>query len=528
MILAISIPAAYGQEYQELGVRVMTVAENLDIPWSIAWLPDGVILFTERTGHLRVIQDDMLLEEPVLALDVAGSEGGLLGVAVDPNYNENRYIYLYYTYNEFLSNTNKIVRYVYVNGNISKDMTVIDGIPGGPTHDGGRIKFGPDGKLYITTGDAGRPDLSQDVNSLAGKILRVNPDGSVPKDNPFEGSAVYSLGHRNPQGLDWDDAGNLVITEHGPSGWMGSAHDEINVIVPGANYGWPKVIGDDTQDGLTDPIIHTGNETWAPSGATFYYSDAIPQWTGKYFVATLRGNHLNMIDFEPENGETYSSQKLFEGEFGRLRDVSVGPDGSLYILTSNMDGRGAPQPGDDKILRVLPAVASFEECILAGYHTTESRPAQCITPDGLHFEKVMPCSMVSKENPFFLATNLDSYDTGDVLLAEGCVDDSKRFTEINIIIQNPQGVTVAEESVFPGNGGEFAHGFILDESVFLVNGTYSVAVKADGVYYSTKMVTVPEFGVVISWVLGAGLLMIILFQGRLFGRYRDSKSIAKF
>lgn len=330
------------------------VVDNLTIPWSIDWLPDGTAIFTERNGNLRMIQDGELIQESLLSLGVAGVEGGMLGVAVDPDFEQNNYIYLYYTYNEFLTTSNKVVRYQLDDKTVTEDKVLMDGIPGGPFHDGGRIQFGPDGKLYITTGDAGNPDLSQDLASVAGKILRINPDGTIPEDNPWDDSPVYSIGHRNPQGIDWDNSGNLVATEHGPSGWRGSAHDEINVIIPGKNYGWPDVIGDESMEGLTNPILHTGDDTWAPSGAEFYDGDKIPQWSGKYFVATLRGSHLHMIDFDLENNKVISHEKLFQDEFGRLRDVQTGPDGYLYILTSNQDGRGFPDSNDDRILRIVP------------------------------------------------------------------------------------------------------------------------------------------------------------------------------
>ncbi len=333
--------------------KIETVAENLTVPWSIDWLPDGTALFTERVGNLRAIQDG-IVQEPLLSLGVGGEEGGMLGLAVDPDFEENNFIYLYYTYNEFLSTLNKLVRYQLVDGMVTEDKVLLDGIPGGPYHDGGRIQFGPDGKLYITTGDAGDANLSQNLDSLAGKILRINSDGTIPEDNPWKGSPVYSIGHRNPQGIDWDDSGNLVATEHGPSGWRGSAHDEINVITPETNYGWPDVIGDESMEGLQNPILHTGDDTWAPSGAEFYYGDKIPQWNGKYFVATLRGNHLHMIDFDLQNNSIISHEKLFQDEFGRLRDVQTGPDGYLYILTSNQDGRGDPAFNDDRILRIVP------------------------------------------------------------------------------------------------------------------------------------------------------------------------------
>ncbi|MCV0393065.1 MAG: PQQ-dependent sugar dehydrogenase [Nitrosopumilus sp.] len=386
IILLGLIPIVSAQEFPEYNVKVEVVADNLKIPWSIDWTSDGKIFFTERTGNLRLIENGVL-QAPLLTIGVGGVEGGLLGIAVDPNYDENHYIYLYYTYNEFLSTTNKIVRYVISEDKVTEDKVLLDGIPGGPFHDGGRIKFGPDGKLYITTGEAGNPPFSQDLDSLGGKILRINSDGTIPEDNPWKNSAIYSIGHRNPQGMDWDDFGNLVATEHGPSGWRGIAHDEINVITPGTNYGWPDIIGDETMQGMQNPILHSGDDTWAPSGAEFYSGDKIPQWSGKYFVATLRGEHLHMIDFDLKQNKVVAHEKLFQDSFGRLRDVATGPDGYLYILTSNQDGRGSPQLNDDKILRIIPLneINSFEDCLAAELPIMESYPRQCRTKDGKNF-----------------------------------------------------------------------------------------------------------------------------------------------
>ncbi|QUC64158.1 PQQ-dependent sugar dehydrogenase [Nitrosopumilus sp. K4] len=357
IIISLGVSSAYAVPYPEYGVNVKTVAENLSVPWSIDFAADGRIFFSERTGQLNVIEDGIIKQ--VMSLDVGGGEGGMLGVALDPDFEQNHYIYIYYTYNDFLSTKNKLVRYVEWNDTLVEDKVLIDEIPGAPYHDGGRIKFGPDGKLYITTGDATLPDLSQDSDSVAGKILRINPDGMIPEDNPF-GNAVYSMGHRNPQGIDWDRSGVLVATEHGPSGWRGVAHDEINIIHSGANYGWPDVIGDETLEGATSPAIHSGDDTWAPSGAAFYYGNII-HWNGKFFAATLRGEHLHQIEFD-ENYNVIHHEKLFPGEFGRLRDAVNGPDG-LYIMTSNQDGRGNPKLGDDKILKITP------------YYDTENGPA---------------------------------------------------------------------------------------------------------------------------------------------------------
>ena len=351
------------------GVGTEVVARKLNIPWSIDWTPDRTALFTERGGDLRIIQDGILLPDPIFSVDVDDEEeGGLLGIAVDPDFEENHYIYMYQTYESNGITLNKVVRYTLANMTVSEDLVLVDGIPGAPYHDGGRIQFGPDGNLYITTGDAGRPSLAQDLGSLAGKILRITSDGTIPQDNPFDNSAVWSWGHRNPQGMDWDESGNLIATEHGPSGELGEAHDEINLILRGANYGWPEIVGDESMEGMQDPLLHTGNETWAPSGSEFYDGGLIPGWTGKYFVANLLGEHLRMIDLDLSNNGTPSHEGLFEGQFGRLRDVQTGPDGFLYLLTSNQDGRGSPVSNDDRIIRVVPV---FDSAI--------SRPANVLT-----------------------------------------------------------------------------------------------------------------------------------------------------
>jgi len=304
VILSYSVTSAAGQNYQ-----VETVAENLEVPWAIAFAPDGRIFVTERIGQLRVIENGVLNPEPIKILNVGGIEGGLLGIALDPNFEENHYIYLYYTYNDFLSTFNKLSRFTESDNKLSDERVLLDKIPGGPFHDGGRIKFGPDGKLYVTTGEAGNRALAQDLDSLGGKILRINSDGTIPDDNPFD-SPVYSFGHRNPQGIDWDPVtGKLVSTEHGPSGERGFAHDEVNVIEAGKNYGWPDIVGDETKSELISPLLHTGDKTWAPSGATFYNSDNIPEWENMYFIATLRGNHLRMLDLDLNSNQVLSSEE---------------------------------------------------------------------------------------------------------------------------------------------------------------------------------------------------------------------------
>src|SRR3989442_10972213 len=246
--MAVSVVA---QEQSNTGnlpkIKVETVASHLEIPWSIAFANDGRIFFTERNGNLRLIDmDGKLVEDPVGKINVAAiGEGGLLGIALDPNFEKNHFIYVYYTYLDFLKLYNKVSRFTEQDNKISDEQVILDKIPASSIHDGGRIKFGPDKRLYIGVGDASDRDSAQDTNILSGKILRINPNGSIPSDNPFPNSPVYSYGNRNPQGIDWDPiTGKLVETEHGPSGEMVvSAHDDINVHDAGLNYAWLKVIG---------------------------------------------------------------------------------------------------------------------------------------------------------------------------------------------------------------------------------------------------------------------------------------------
>jgi glucose/arabinose dehydrogenase len=217
---------------------------------------------------------------------------------------------------------------------------------GGSIHDGGRLKFGPDGKLYYTIGETGNSGLAQDLARLNGKILRLNPDGTVPADNPFDSSFVFTYGNRNPEGLAWQPGtGRLYETEHGSS-----AHDEVNYIEAGKNYGWPVITGTESRQDMVTPILQSGSDTWAPSGATFVVGGP---WDGSFVFAGLNGQALYRLVLDKSDPrKVVSLDRLFAGRFGRLRDVVQAPDGALYILTNNRDGRGNPGPGDDKILRL--------------------------------------------------------------------------------------------------------------------------------------------------------------------------------
>ena len=319
------------------------LVDGLNNPWELIFGPDEEMYFTERDG--RIWKIDKSGEAKIIqTFPKSGSiEGGTLGLALHPDFEKNKKIYVYQTNLELDFFQNKVYSFRVDGNTLTEKQLIIDDIPGAPWHDGGRIKFGPDGKLYITTGDAINPSWSQEVSSLAGKILRINSDGTIPEDNPFDSSPVFSYGHRNPQGIAWSNDGMLVSSEHGPSGEMGSGHDEINVIVKGKNYGWPKVVGDSSDNNFVNPIIHSGVSTWAPSGMVYYDSENISSLDGKFLVGALRGQHLMIVDVAPD-GSLISTEKMFEGEFGRIRTAQIGPDGALYLLTANGD--------NDKIIRI--------------------------------------------------------------------------------------------------------------------------------------------------------------------------------
>lgn len=312
-----------------------TVAENLTVPWALGFLPNGSLIFTERVGNIKLIEKSGAPPALLGSIDkvAAEGEGGLLGLAVHPDYAKNRFIYLYYTYQAQGRLLNRVVRYKLQGSKLTQDKIIVDKIPGSSNHNGGRIKFGPDGLLYVTTGDSEEPDLAQNLKSLAGKILRFEDDGGVPAKNPFPDLPVYSLGHRNPQGLAWDNRRRLWATEHGQSG-----NDEVNLIEAGNNYGWPTIEGDEGRSGPEKPVVHSNGDTWAPSGAAFH--------DGSLVFAGLRGQALFTLKTEAPGAPRH----LLEGELGRLRDVVVGPDARLYISTSNNDGRGIPGRSDDRII----------------------------------------------------------------------------------------------------------------------------------------------------------------------------------
>jgi glucose/arabinose dehydrogenase len=331
---------------------VETVAEGLEAPWAFAFVDSDTILVTERAGRVRVIRDGRLRDEPVAELEVdASGEGGLMGIALHPDFPERRVGFLYYT----AGGENRLSRFR-VGGDLrlTGEVTLLT-VPAGPVHDGGRIDFGPDGLLYVSTGETGSPDLAVDRDSLAGKILRVQTNGDPAADNPFN-SPVFSFGHRNPQGFDWDSEGRMYASEHGPTGEAGlCCHDEVNLIERGQFYGWPVFAGEaDAVGGEAPresifPIVESGEETWAPSGLAVHQG---ADGRTELLVAQLAGERLMRVVLERGEGREVARTGTALDGFGRMRAVDVGPDGCLYATTSNTDLYGDPRAGDDRLLRI--------------------------------------------------------------------------------------------------------------------------------------------------------------------------------
>ncbi|HEY1307041.1 MAG TPA: PQQ-dependent sugar dehydrogenase [Vicinamibacterales bacterium] len=330
--------------------RVETVFNNVEVPWAMEFAPDGRLFVTERPGRVLAINltTGAFDTSPIEGVFASG-EAGLLGLALDPQFAQTHFVYLYYSAQVANnSGVNRIVRYREVNGKLGERAVLVDNIPASSIHDGGRLKFGPDGLLYATTGDASTQGLAQDISSLAGKILRLNRDGSAAAGNQFS-SLVFTYGHRNPQGIAWHPStGAIWEDEHGNIG-----NDEINRLQSGQNFGWPRIEGNDTMPGMEIPITFF-NPAIAPSGSAFYRGSRIPQFENNLFIATLRGTHLLRVTLDSAGQRIASQERLLDGTFGRLRDVIMGPDGNMYISTNNRDGRGTPAMGDDRILRISP------------------------------------------------------------------------------------------------------------------------------------------------------------------------------
>ncbi|MEM7091517.1 MAG: PQQ-dependent sugar dehydrogenase [Actinomycetota bacterium] len=358
-------------------LRTEVVVDGLEIPWGLVMLPDGDLLITERPGRVRLVDDGVLVEEPVLeigvsiapplfGIDLLNSEGGLLGILLHPEFEQNRFFYIFANVlDDEGVDIGRIDRYVLaVDGRSAElDRVILDDLPAGVHHQGGRMHVGPDGHLYVGVG-AFEPFEAQDPDSLAGKLLRIDLDGGIPADNPDPTSPVFVRGIRNSQGFDWFDDDHLVMVDHGPSGLELDmpdlrGFDEINVVRAGQNLGWPRVWGCDQEPDLVSPVL-----TWAtsvpPTGAAFYRGDAIPEWTNSFLFTVVGraadGQHLHRVEFAPGDPYTVVEHEVYlPNEYGRLRTIVEAPDGSLYVMTSNCDGRGTCPAVGDRVIRIGPA-----------------------------------------------------------------------------------------------------------------------------------------------------------------------------
>ena len=345
--------------------RVETVATNLEVVWSIVFAPDGRIFITERPGRVRVIENGKLRAAPIFVVpDIEPSgESGLMGMTLHPNFSENHFVYLAYAYRDKGDQRVRVARYREMGDGLTDAKTIIENIPAARYHSGTRLKFGPDGKLYITTGDATKQSEAQKLNTFAGKTLRLNDDGSVPADNPFINQKnvrpeIWTYGHRNAQGMDFQpETGLMFQTEHGPSLIDGvslfkrSGGDEVNIVEKGKNYGWAKISHKTRREGMETPIIEY-SPAIAPASGMFYRGSAFPAFKGNFLFGALKGQTI--IRLVLDGRRIVSQDKLLEKQYGRIREITEAPDGTIYFSTSNRDGRGDPASTDDRILRLVP------------------------------------------------------------------------------------------------------------------------------------------------------------------------------
>jgi len=342
------------------GFQFETLASGLDTPWDLSWGPDAGIWVTERNGTISRINpvNGQVTRAGSIQVDET-SESGLMGLAFHPDFSAQPYVYVVHSYGSGGSIQNRLVRLRFNGVSLGRPEILLDHIPGAPNHNGARLAVGPDRYLYVTTGDAENPSLAQQRSSLAGKVLRLTLDGQPAPGNPFN-NAVYSFGHRNAQGIVFNPVTQaLYITEHGPDD-----NDEVNLVKKGGNYGWPDVRGFCDGDVWGEKRYCRNNEvveplvvwtpTIAPSGLDYYNSELFPGWKGSLLFTTLKGSALYRLVMSSNGNRVIKQEVYFEDRFGRLRDVLVGPQGEIYLATSNRDGRARPSPGDDRILRIKP------------------------------------------------------------------------------------------------------------------------------------------------------------------------------
>ncbi|MBA4183012.1 MAG: PQQ-dependent sugar dehydrogenase [Acidobacteria bacterium] len=350
---------AVGENGKAVKFRVETVASNLEVPWAIAFAPDNQIFFTERPGRVRIIENGKLRSEPVFTVpDVEpSSESGLMDLSLHPNFAANKFVYLAYAYRGDGKRV-RVVRYKFADNKFIEPKTIIEDIPAAPNHAGTRARFGPDGKLYITTGDSTEREIAQKTDSLGGKTLRLNDDGTIPAENPFVGDKrfrpeIWTIGHRNAQGLAWQPDSNLMFqTEHGPSGFDGpGGGDEVNIVEKGKNYGWAEIHHRQIKAGMESPLLEY-TPSCAPASGMFSSGKAFPEFKGNFFFGCLRGERIIRVVLDGR--KVVKQENLFEDKYGRIREIAEAPDGSIYFSTSNRDGRGNAAKEDDRILRLVP------------------------------------------------------------------------------------------------------------------------------------------------------------------------------
>ncbi len=348
--------------------RVETVATNLEVVWSIVFAPDGRMFFTERPGRVRLIEGGKLRAAPFFTvpdIELSG-ESGLMGMTLHPNFAENHFVYLAYAYQDASKNqTVRVARYRETGETLTNAKTIIEAIPASRYHSGTRLKFGADGKLYITTGDATKQNLAQKLDSINGKTLRLNDDGTIPNDNPFVNQKgargeIWTYGHRNAQGMDFHpETGLMFQTEHGPSIIDGvslfkrTGGDEVNIVERGKNYGWAKISHTTRREGMETPIVEYSPAV-APASGMFYRGNLFPEFKNNFFFGTLKGEAI--IRLVLDGRRIVSQHKLLEKQYGRIREIAEAADGSIYFSTSNRDGRGDPTKEDDRILRIVPDI----------------------------------------------------------------------------------------------------------------------------------------------------------------------------
>jgi glucose/arabinose dehydrogenase len=345
--------------------RVGTIADHLETVWSIVFAPDGRTFFTERPGRVRVIKDGKLQSAPFFVVpDVElKGESGLMSIALHPNFAENHFVYLAYGYQDNGEQMVRVARYRENGETLTEPRTIIEKIPASKYHSGTRLKFGPDGKLYITTGDATKQERAQRLDSINGKTLRINNDGSIPEDNPFFNQPnarpeIWTYGHRNAQGMDWQPGTDLMFqTEHGPS-WIDgvslfkrSGGDEVNIVERGKNYGWAKISHKMKREGMETPLVEY-SPAIAPASGMFYRGSLFPEFKNNFFFGALKGEAI--VRLVLDGRKIVSQDYLLKKQYGRIREVAEAPDGSIYFSTSNRDGRGSSIEQDDRILRIVP------------------------------------------------------------------------------------------------------------------------------------------------------------------------------